>query len=112
MAQDDNNEKEYFMGDITGRPKAPQPQIVYVPQYVYQSPSTPSSPESSSGNAQGGGAGTSPATSSPPSQTPEQQREKTLLSRGRSRIGTILTGFRGIFTPRDQDTQRKTLLGE
>lgn len=91
------------MGDISGRPKAPKPQVVYVPQYVYQTP-TPS-PSAPSGEGQGG-AGQNPAP------TPEQQREKNLLSRGRSRIGTILTGFRGILSPREQDTQRKTLLGE
>jgi len=81
------------MGDISGRPKAPsEPQYIYVPQYV--SPSTPAVPESE------------------PTPTPEQQREKSLLSRGRSRLGTILTGFRGILAPTQGESQRKTLLGE
>jgi hypothetical protein len=89
------------MGDITGRPKAPAAQVVYVPQYVYtNNPSTPSSND----------AGQTPNT--PDAPTPEQQRERNLLSRSRSRIGTVLTGFRGILAPTDTQNQRKTLLGE
>lgn len=93
------------MGDITGRPKAPQQQVVYVPQYIQTpaSTTTTNTSSSSSGNASSGG--------EPP--TPEQQREKNLLTRPRSRIGTILTGFRGILTPSNEsDQQKKTLLGE
>ena len=86
------------MGDITGRPKAPEQQVVYVPQYVYTN--TPSS-GTNNDNAD------DPATP-----TPEQQREKNLLSRPRSRVGTILTGFRGILAPSETQGQRKTLLGE
>jgi hypothetical protein len=80
------------MGDITARPKAPKPQTVYVPQYVYTP--TPS------------------ANTNDPEPTAEQQREKNLLSRSRSRLGTILTGFRGILAPSESENQRKTLLGE
>lgn len=86
------------MGDITGRPKAPASQVVYVPQYVYQD--TPSS-------GSGSGSGETPATP-----TASEQREKNLLDRSRSRLGTILTGFTGILSPKDNDGQRKTLLGE
>ena len=86
------------MGDITGRPKAPATQVVYVPQYVYESPA--------SGTDTGGNAPT------PENPSPSQQREKNLLSRSRSRLGTVLTGFRGILAPKDTDAQRKTLLGE
>ena len=87
------------MGDISGRPKTPFQQVVYVPQYVYAS----HAPEPA-----GGGATSDPAAPD----TPEQQREKNLLSRSRSRAGTILTGFRGILAPADGTGQRKTLLGE
>lgn len=94
------------MGDITGRPKAPSTQVVYVPQYVYENPS---SGNGSGTGSTGGGSGTeTPQTPT----TPSQEREKNLLSRSRSRIGTILTGFRGILAPKDTDAQRKTLLGE
>lgn len=89
------------MGDITDRPKAPAAQVVYVPKYVYTNPTTtPSTPTSTDGND--------------PDLTPEQQREKNLLSRPRSRIGTILTGFRGILSPAESQSQsqKKTLLGE
>jgi len=86
------------MGDISGRPKAPSQQVVYVPQYIYQDP--PST----------GGNNTNNNTDAEP--TPAEQREKNLLSRSRSRIGTILTGFRGILSPAESDSQRKTLLGE
>lgn len=88
------------MGDITGRPKAPKTQVVYVPKYVYSNPPAPSS-----GNTDNGGDDDTPLT-------PEQQREKNLLSRSRSRIGTIMTGFRGILAPTETQDQRKTLLGE
>ena len=87
------------MGDITDRPKAPKQQVVYVPQYVY-TPATPST----------GGATNNNETDE--AATPEQQREKNLLSRTRSRLGTVLTGFRGILAPSETQSARKTLLGE
>lgn len=93
------------MGDIKGRPKAPSTQVVYVPQYVYETPS-------SSGGSSSPGGSTDGSTDTPDTQTPAQQREKNLLSRTRSRIGTILTGFRGILAPSETSAQRKTLLGE
>jgi hypothetical protein len=86
------------MGDITDRPKAPKQQVVYVPQYVY-------TPAPSTG-------GTTNNNDEDVTPTPEQQREKNLLSRSRSRLGTILTGFRGILAPSENESQRKTLLGE
>ena len=89
------------MGDITGRPKAPPQKVVYVPQYVYKTPSS-----GIVGNNNAGG------DNEPDTPTPAAQREKTLLGRSRSRIGTILTGFRGILAPLETDSQRKTLLGE
>ena len=92
------------MGDITDRPKAPKQQVVYVPQYVY----TPTpSPSPSTGGTTNNNTGNDDNTP-----TPEQQREKSLLSRSRSRLGTILTGFRGILAPTETSSQRKTLLGE
>jgi hypothetical protein len=86
------------MGDITGRPKSPAPQIVYVPQYS----STPA-PQNTNDTAQ-----------DDEDITPEKQREKNLLSRNRSRLGTIFTGFRGILSPSGTQggAERKTLLGE
>lgn len=93
------------MGDITGRPKTPQQQVVYVPQYI-QTPA-PTTNTSSSSSPSGS------TTSGGEQPTPEQQREKNLLTRPRSRIGTILTGFRGILAPSNEsDQQKKTLLGE
>lgn len=85
------------MGDITDRPKAPKPQVVYVPQYV-------STPAPAGGTTNNNDNNETPAT--------EEQREKNLLSRSRSRLGTILTGFRGILAPSENENQRKTLLGE
>ncbi len=90
------------MGDITGRPKTPSPQVVYVPQYVYTNPTTNSS--STTNNTS--------QTSATPEQEQAEQREKSLLSRPRSRVGTVLTGFRGILAPSETGGQRKTLLGE
>ncbi len=90
------------MGDITGRPKAPQQQVVYVPQYI-STPATTTTTTSSSSS-------TSQDTDTP--LTPEAQREKSLLSRTRSRLGTILTGFRGVLSQNDSTPAKKTLLGE
>lgn len=90
------------MGDITGRPKAPAQQVVYVPQYVYPT-TTPDNSGTNNNNTNGEDV-----------LTPEKQREKNLLSRARSKIGTVLTGFRGILEPIETQSgnQRKTLLGE
>lgn len=90
------------MGDISGRPKAPSQQVVYVPQYVY--PDTTSGGGTNNNNNSEG--------DTPNTPTPAQQREQNLLGRQRSRLGTILTGFRGILAPNDSGAQRKTLLGE
>lgn len=91
------------MGDITGRPKAPPQQVVYVPQYIYaNTPSTNTNTSSNDDNED------TPETE----QERAKQREKNLLSRSRSRIGTVLTGFRGILSPLETDEKRKTLLGE
>lgn len=87
------------MGDISGRPKAPEPQIVYVPQYITQTPTQPTPTPTENSGDEG-------------VLSPEKEREKSLLSRSRSRLGTILTGFRGILTPSETQSQRKTLLGE
>lgn len=86
------------MGDIKGRPKAPAPQVVYVPQYT-STPAPPAPNQNATNNE-----------NIEPS--PEQQREKTLLGRPRSRIGTILTGFTGILAPSGDQSRRKVLLGE
>ncbi len=93
------------MGDITGRPKTPAPQVVYVPQYIE---TAPTSTNTSTSTTTTDGTGTDTAL------TPEKQREKSLLGRTRSRVGTILTSFRGILSPLDNQSgsQRKTLLGE
>lgn len=89
------------MGDISGRPKGPAQQVVYVPRYV-STPTTPTGTTNNNNNTDDG----------EETLTPEQQREKNLLSRSRSRLGTILTGFRGILAPSQTQDQRKTLLGE
>ena len=86
------------MGDIQGRPKTPSQQVVYVPQYIYTN--TPSATDTGTGETK------------TDEQKQAEQREKSLLGRSRSRIGTILTGFRGILSPAESDGQRKTLLGE
>ncbi len=88
------------MGDITGRPKTPSPQVVYVPQYTSSTSAPTTTDNTQNEEAQ--------------ELTPEKQREKNLLSRPRSRIGTILTSFRGILSPSETQaaSARKTLLGE
>ena len=85
------------MGDIQGRPKTPSQQVVYVPQYIY----TNNEPAAST-------TGDTKTTE----EKQAEQREKSLLGRSRSRLGTVLTGFRGILSPSEPDATRKTLLGE
>lgn len=47
-------------------------------------------------------------------ETASRERARSLLSRNRSRFGTIRTGFSGLDTiaPNDNGTPRKRLLGE
>jgi len=40
-----------------------------------------------------------------------EQRRENLLRRSRGRLGTIVSSFRGLLNP-DQENNRKTLLGE
>jgi len=40
------------------------------------------------------------------------ERKKSLLARDRSRLGTISTTLQGVLGSVDEDTSRKTLLGE
>ncbi len=89
------------MGSLTSRPKAASapvsaPQVVYVPAVSSTTNSNPvSSPDPEVDEA---------ATAA--------QRAENVLRRSRSRLGTVLTSFRGILTPSDVGTQRKNLLGE
>lgn len=89
------------MGSITQAPKAP---AAASPQVIYYTPSTPSSvPETPADT--GGNEGATP-------QDKSQTRAQNLLRRDRGRLGTILTGFRGILGLSDDAPGRKTLLGE
>jgi hypothetical protein len=88
------------MGSLTSRPKAASapvsaPQVVYVPAVSSTNSSPVSSPDPEVDEA---------ATA--------MQRAENVLRRSRSRLGTVLTSFRGILTPSDVGTQRKNLLGE
>lgn len=90
------------MGDISGRPKTPSAQIVYVPQYTTATTTTSSSSTADT------------SSTSDPVKTSDQIREENLLSRSRSRVGTVLTSFRGVLSNvvGDNTAQKKTLLGE
>ena len=88
------------MGSLTSKPKAPAQaplaQVVYVPAQT-----------------------TTTTTNTEPQPTPEapapssaEIRQSSLLSRDRSRFGTILTGFRGLLDLGGNTNKRKTLLGE
>ena len=89
------------MGSLTSRPKAASaaaaaPQIVYVPSVSNNNSNPVSSPD--------------PVVVD--EGTTAIQRAENILRRSRSRLGTVLTSFRGILTPSDVGTQRKNLLGE
>ncbi len=92
------------MGSLASRPKVPSnlgaPQIVYIPQTA----STTTSPQPDTGAANNSAAIATSAS---------QLRSQNLLSRERSRFGTVLTGFRGFLTQgQNNSAPRKTLLGE
>jgi len=89
------------MGSLTSGPSAPtpQPEIVYVPQPVNNTPTPVVTPSASEQE-----------------QTQEEAnteiRRQNLLGRERSRFGTIQTSFRGLLGLSDNGEQRKTLLGQ
>jgi hypothetical protein len=91
------------MGSLASRPKVPsnpQPQIVYMQQPAYQPPPTPKTPMNN-GDAQGDETSAAKA------------REESLLTRDRSRYGTVTTSFRGLLNlASNGGGQKKTLLGE
>lgn len=86
------------MGSLSSTPKVPQTQIVQVPVASPQ-PATQASTQSTL-SAQERAANES------------TERERSLLSRGRGRFGTIATSFQGFLREIDQSKVRKTLLGE
>ncbi len=86
------------MGSFASRPKTPS--VQYVPVYT---PTTTTPPPST---------GTDTGTTTPTDdETRSAQRAASLLERGRGRLSTIATGFRGLLSQGDTP-QRKTLLGE
>ena len=81
------------------KPSAPQ-QVVYVPAPPAAAPAT--APAAS-------------AAAEPPEPTDAEasvERAENLLRRNRSRLGTVLTGFRGVLDQNALAAPRKTLLGE
>lgn len=88
------------MGSFASRPKTPS--VQYVPVYT-PTPTTTTPPPST---------GTDTGTTTPTDdETRSAQRAASLLERGRGRLSTITTGFRGLLSQGDTP-QRKTLLGE
>lgn len=81
------------------KPSAPQ-QVVYVPAPAAAKPvATP----------------VASADTPPPEPTDAEasvERAENLLRRNRSRLGTVLTGFRGVLDQNSLAAPRKTLLGE
>ncbi len=109
------------MGSLTSQPKAPTqaPVVYYVqtPTYVYEPAPTSSASGSTSGSSSGTGSNTGTSsndtTVSPETeQAVAEQKAENLLKRSRSRLSTVLTGFRGVLEQSDLAPQRKTLLGE
>lgn len=86
------------MGSLASRPKAPSvPSVQYV--YVPAAPSyTPP-------------AATPPSVAAPNDDMQADNRHQNLLERRRSRLGTVLTSFRGLLND-SVSGARKTLLGE
>ncbi len=101
------------MGSLTSRPAIAQPYVQ--PQVVYAPPPRPAaqaqeiSKPAPSGNVSEGDADSAQDADL---SNADQQREDNLLTRSRSRFGTIKTGFRGLLSLSDPTANRKTLLGE
>lgn len=96
------------MGRILKIAKPKTPKLVYVAPKptVTAAPAPTTSSSSNTGSTSGGTTSTA---------TPEQvaaQKAENLLRRNRSRLGTVLTSFRGIFSQNDIAANRKSLLGE
>ncbi len=88
------------MGSLSSSPKAPQQsQIVYVPS-TQASSNTVADNDSANVDESGGS-----------SEEALKNRRQSLLSRNRSRFGTIATSFQG-FVGNENANGRKTLLGE
>lgn len=91
------------MGSLTSTP-APTPIVVQQPAPTTAT-ATPSLQD------------VTPATPAAPTAVEQQQaeseeRERGLLSRQRSRFGTVVNGFTGFLEQNDQVEQRNNLLGE
>ncbi len=87
------------MGSLTSRPSVPKVSRASTP--VAQA--VVSAPDSAAQDID---------LASSADQTKTQARTQSLLTRGRSRFGTIRTGFRGLLGAENDVRQRKTLLGE
>lgn len=91
------------MGSLASRPKVPsnpQPQIVYVRQPAPSTKPALSAPSPENKDTQGG------------ETVNAEAREQSLLTRDRSRYGTVTTSFRGLLNLASNGGQKKTLLGE
>ncbi len=89
------------MGSLVSAPKNPRPVVTQTPA-TPQAPTTPTT------------VNTSETPAADPREVQDTQsiaRAKSLLARGRSRFGTIATGFRGLLQENSKPA-RKTLLGE
>lgn len=87
------------------KPKASSPQVIYYPQ---TSAATAASTSSSATTAADTAADSQTKTESDVS----TERAENILRRNRSRLGTVLTSFRGILSQGTLSAPRKTLLGE
>ncbi|MFP4313335.1 MAG: hypothetical protein ACLFR0_03315 [Alphaproteobacteria bacterium] len=83
-------------------PNIQQPRVVYVPQPVVSQPATPA--VQASDNSAG--------TDSAGEKSGAEIRKENLLTRNRSRFGTITTSFRGLLSSGKTERTTKTLLGE
>lgn len=94
------------MGSLTSGPdiQSPQPQVVFVPQAVNNTPQTTSVDTTSVAD-----------TATEDAETVSQARRQSLIDRERSRFGTVQTSFRGLLglgNSNAENQSRKTLLGE
>jgi hypothetical protein len=91
-----NIKRRFFMGSIIKKPKAP---VIKRVAPRAQTPVTPTVVEPTE-------------TKKTDEEISADARTQSLLRRSRGRFGTIATSFRGFLNSSDNNTQRKTLLGE
>jgi hypothetical protein len=95
------------MGSLSSPAQPIAPNVFYIPTGPSPTATAPAAPAASSSTQ-----AEQAATEQAAEQAAAEARTDNLLRRGRGRMGTIHTSFRGLLAAATPPDQRKTLLGE